>query len=32
LPARYGDVVGGVVAIESKSYFDLYMQRQAQQQ
>ena len=29
LPARYGDVTGGVVAIESKSYFDLYMQRLA---
>jgi outer membrane receptor protein involved in Fe transport len=29
LPARYGDVTGGVVAIETKSYFDLYMQRQA---
>lgn len=29
LPARYGDVTGGVVAIESKSYFDLYMQRKA---
>ncbi len=23
IPARYGDVVGGVVAIETKSYFDL---------
>lgn len=29
LPARYGDVTGGVVAIETKSYFDLYMQRLA---
>ena len=29
LPARYGDVTGGVVAIETKSYFDLYMQEQA---
>jgi hypothetical protein len=29
LPARYGDVTGGVVAIETKSYFDLYMQHQA---
>jgi hypothetical protein len=29
LPARYGDVTGGVVAIETKSYLDLYMQRQA---
>lgn len=26
LPARYGDVTGGVVVIESKSYFDLYNQ------
>jgi hypothetical protein len=29
LPARYGDVTGGVVAIETKSYFDLYMQSKA---
>jgi hypothetical protein len=29
LPARYGDVTGGVVAIETKSYFDLYMQAKA---
>lgn len=29
LPARYGDVTGGVVAIETKSYFDLYLQAQA---
>ena len=29
LPARYGDVTGGAVAIETKSYFDLYMQAQA---
>lgn len=29
LPARYGDVTGGVVAIETKSYFDLYMQEKA---
>jgi len=29
LPARYGDVTGGAVAIETKSYFDLYMQQQA---
>ena len=27
LPARYGDVTGGVVAIETKSYFDLYQQQ-----
>ena len=24
LPAKYGDTLGGVVVIESKSYFDLY--------
>jgi hypothetical protein len=29
LPACYGDVTGGVVAIETKSYFDLYHQRTA---
>lgn len=29
LPARYGDVTGGVVAIETKGYFDLYQQRNA---
>jgi len=29
LPARYGDVTGGVVAIETKSYYDLYMQEKA---
>jgi hypothetical protein len=29
LPARYGDVTGGVVAIETKSYLDLYLQRKA---
>jgi outer membrane receptor protein involved in Fe transport len=29
LPACYGDVTGGVVAIETKSYFDLYQQRNA---
>ena len=27
LPAKYGDVTGGVIAIETKSYFDLYQQR-----
>lgn len=27
LPAKYGDVTGGVVAIETKSYFELYQQR-----
>ncbi|MFT3884840.1 MAG: TonB-dependent receptor [Flavobacteriales bacterium] len=26
LPAKYGDVTGGVIAIETKSYFDLYQQ------
>ena len=26
IPAQYGDVTGGVVIIESKSYFDLYNQ------
>lgn len=26
LPARYGDVSGGVIVVESKSYFDLYNQ------
>ncbi|MCB0772297.1 MAG: carboxypeptidase regulatory-like domain-containing protein [Flavobacteriales bacterium] len=26
LPAKYGDVTGGVVAIETKSYFELYQQ------
>lgn len=31
LPARYGDVTGGVVAIETKSYFDLYMQARSRQ-
>jgi outer membrane cobalamin receptor len=29
LPAKYGDVTGGVVAIDTKSYFDLYQQRNA---
>lgn len=29
VPAKYGDVTGGVVAIETKSYFDLYQQRNA---
>ncbi len=27
LPARYGDVTGGVVAIETKSYMDVYQER-----
>ena len=26
VPAKYGDVTGGIVAIETKSYFDLYQQ------
>ncbi len=26
VPAKYGDVTGGVVVIETKSYFDLYNQ------
>ncbi|MBX2983640.1 MAG: TonB-dependent receptor [Flavobacteriales bacterium] len=29
LPAKYGDVTGGVISIETKSYFDLYQQRNA---
>lgn len=29
VPAKYGDFTGGVVAIETKTYFDLYRQRQA---
>jgi hypothetical protein len=24
LPAKYGDTLGGVVVVETKSYFDLY--------
>lgn len=31
LPAKYGDTLGGVVVIESKSYFDLYRAWQAEQ-
>lgn len=27
LPAKYGDVTGGVVAIETKNFFDLWQQR-----
>ena len=30
LPAKYGDVTGGVVAIETKSYFDMWQQRNSQ--
>lgn len=29
VPAKYGDITGGIVAIETKSYFDLYQQRNA---
>jgi len=29
VPAKYGDVTGGIVAIETKSYFDLWQQRNA---
>lgn len=29
LPAKFGDVTGGVIEIETKSYFDLYQQRNA---
>jgi hypothetical protein len=31
LPAKYGDTLGGVVVMESKSYFDLYRKYQAEQ-
>ncbi len=31
LPAKYGDTMGGVVVIESKSYFDLYRAWEAEQ-
>jgi hypothetical protein len=31
LPAKYGDTLGGVVVMESKSYFDLYRAWQAAQ-
>lgn len=31
LPAKYGDTLGGVVVLESKSYFDLYRSWEAQQ-
>jgi len=24
VPAKYGDVTGGVIVIETKNYFDLY--------
>lgn len=29
LPARYGDVTGGVVVIETKTYFEMYEERRA---
>lgn len=29
LPARYGDVTGGVVVLETKTYFEMYQQRLA---
>jgi len=32
IPAQYGDVTGGVVVIETKSYFDLYNQWKYSQQ
>ncbi len=31
IPAKYGDTTGGVVVIETKSYFDLLRERQARQ-
>lgn len=31
LPAKYGDTMGGVIVMESKSYFDLYRQWEADQ-
>ena len=31
LPAKYGDTLGGVVVMESKSYFDLYRKWEAEQ-
>lgn len=31
LPAKYGDTLGGVVVMESKSYFDLYRAWQSEQ-
>ena len=30
LPAKYGDTMGGVIEIETKSFFDLYNQRIAE--
>jgi outer membrane receptor protein involved in Fe transport len=31
LPAKYGDTLGGVVIMETKSYFDLYRRWEAEQ-
>ena len=31
LPAKYGDTLGGVVVMESKSYFDLYRKWEAEE-
>jgi hypothetical protein len=31
LPAKYGDTMGGVVVLETKSYFDLYRQWEAEE-
>jgi hypothetical protein len=31
LPAKYGDTLGGVVVMETKSYFDLYREWEAEQ-
>ncbi len=31
VPAKYGDVTGGVVILETKSYFDLYKAKKSQQ-
>ena len=27
IPAKYGDTLGGVIVVETQSYFDLYNQR-----
>lgn len=31
VPAKYGDCTGGVIIMETKSYFDLYYERKAQE-
>jgi hypothetical protein len=31
IPAKYGDTLGGVVVMETKSYFDLYRAWEAEQ-